>query len=48
MDFLFLGRSMLFSLVDKTTFSSGGQIADRKYGLGTLELIPLTIHIEIK
>jgi len=41
---------MWFSLVDKMTFLKGGQIADRKNGLGTLslELIPVTIHIEIK
>ena len=39
---------MWFSLVEKTTFSNRGQIADRKNGLGTLELIPATIHLEIE
>jgi len=39
---------MWVSLVDKTTFLNGGQITHRKNGLGTLELIPVTIHIEIE
>jgi len=39
---------MWVSIVNKTNFSNGEQIADRKNGLGTLELISVTIHIEIE
>jgi len=34
---------MWVSLVDKTTYSNGEQIANRKNGFGTLALIPVTI-----
>jgi len=39
---------MWVSFVDKTTCSIRGQIADWNNGLGTLELIPVTIQIEIE